>query len=273
LKNSHPDILVIGDNESVVVEVKTTKGNSNNLKEYEHIAKVISEHEGWRFELVFTNPRETFIHNEIINELPKSKILKIIDEVKVLIKNEHLVASFLLGWSALEGAIRLKLETEKADSLNKSTLSIIKTLYSFGFVNHSQYKQLETLNKTRNSLIHGFDHILSKKTVEELLDLILYLSDEDNTSKMNNWLDGLDLDGYEEIYQLYTCVKNRENYGLFTFEDDKRIEIGCNYISSRLKLETEAEYNKFLLLIEQEFMDDMDPESWYSFQHAINKDD
>src|SRR5688572_29529149 len=58
LKDFQPDIIAKSKKESVVVEVKTTKGQPSDLKQFERLAEVIAKRKKWRFELVFTNPIE-----------------------------------------------------------------------------------------------------------------------------------------------------------------------------------------------------------------------
>lgn len=273
LKGFEPDILAISETESVVIEVKSTKGNASQLKQFESLAQRISEHKNWRFELVFTNPIEQTIQNKYTNELPLEKIRSRISEVNVLLISNHYEAAFLLGWTTLEAAIRLKLDSEKSDSNNKPTLAIIKTIYSLGYINSHDYKKLEVLNQKRNLLIHGFDNSIDKNSIEQLLNIVTYVIGDSKEVVMNNWLESMDLDEYEDIYQLYQTVRYKNDYGSFTYNETDKITIGCTYIDGKLILEGEDEYMQFLNLIEQEYMDDMDAESWYGFKRAMDKDD
>src|SRR4051812_47401927 len=58
LRRFRPDLVAKSDKESVVIEVKSTTGNASQLIEYESLAQAVSQHKGWRFELVLTNPVE-----------------------------------------------------------------------------------------------------------------------------------------------------------------------------------------------------------------------
>jgi Holliday junction resolvase len=273
LKGFEPDIVAISETESVVIEVKSTKGNSSQLKQFESLAQRISEHKNWRFELVFTNPIEQTIQNKFTNELPLEKIRSRISEVTILLISNHYEAAFLLCWTTLEAAIRLKLDSEKNDSNNKPTLAIIKTIYSLGYINSHDYKKLEVLNQKRNLLIHGFDNSIDRNSIEQLINIVTYIIGDSKEVVMNNWLESMDLDEYEDIYELYQTVRYKNDYGSFTFSETDKIIIGCTYIEGKLILEGEDEYQQFLNLIEQEYMDDMDAESWYGFKKAMDKDD
>lgn len=272
LKGFEPDIIAKNEIESVVIEVKT-KGNISELKQFESLANIISQKKNWRFELVFTNPIEQTIHSGFRNELSIEKQKTRITEIKQLMLQHHYDAAFLLGWATLEAAIRMKLNYEKSEALNKPTLSIIKTIYSLGYINQHDYRNLEKLNSQRNYLIHGFDNSIDKKTLDDLLNILTFLIGDSKENVMYEWLEALDLDYYEDIYALYSTVRDKENIGAFTFEETNTIEIGCSYIDEKLELGNDIERKQFLDLIEQEYMDEMDPEGWYGFKRAMEKDD
>jgi DNA-binding Lrp family transcriptional regulator len=272
LKGFEPDIIAKNELESVVIEVKT-KGNISELKQFETLANTISKKKNWRFELVFTNPIEQTINSGFRNELSVEKQKERITEIKQLVIQNHYDAAFLLGWATLEAAIRMKLNYEKSEALNKPTLSIIKTIYSLGYINQHDYRNLEKLNNQRNYLIHGFDSSIDRKTIEDLLNILTFLIGDSKENIMYEWLEALDLDHYEDIYSLYSAVREKENIGAFTYDENEIIEIGCSYIDESLELSNDIERKQFLDLIEQEYMDDMDPEGWYGFKRAMEKDD
>ncbi|MGI4742392.1 MAG: hypothetical protein ACRYG7_45120 [Janthinobacterium lividum] len=268
-----PDIIARSKQESVVIEVKTRETISD-LKQFERLADLVAKREGWRFELVFTNPIEQNIQARLTGSLSIDEIKVRIPEIRLLAQHHHYEAAFLLGWATLEAAIRAKLFDDKVDSLNKPTLSIIKTLYSLGHVNKHDYQNLEQLNNLRNYLAHGFYKQIDSIRMTELLDVLTYLTGVSKETAMYEWLDSLDLDYYGEIYSLYTTVNSRESFGIFICEEDgDSIRISVPHIEDSLELKNEDERKQFLLLIQQEFMGDMDPESWYGFKQALEKDD
>lgn len=273
LRGYEPDLIAESESESVVVEVKSTKGNTAQLKQYESLANVISEHKKWRFELVFTNPIEQTVEKANVTELSLDKIRQRLDEVKSLIELNYVEAAFLLAWTALEASFRLKLENKKSDSTNKPTLAVIKTVFSLGYINLHDYKKLERFNQRRNQLIHGFDNPIDKNSVNDLLNIVTYVIGDSKEVVMYNWLESLDLDEFEEVYQLHYTVRYKRDYGAFTYSENNDISIGCTYLDDKLHLADENEAKQFLSLIEQEYMDDMDAESWYGFKKAMEKDD
>ncbi len=272
LKGFEPDIIAKNEVESVVIEVKT-KGDISQLNKFESLANAISKHKKWRFELVFTNPIEQTIQTGFKNELSVYKQKERIVEIKQLMKLNYYNAAFLLGWATLEGAIRGKLNDEKSESFNKTTLSIIKTIYSLGQINQHDYKNLEKLNNERNYLIHGFDNAIDQKALSDLLNILEFLVGDSMENVMYEWLESLNLDYYEDIYSLYNTVSYKESYGAFSFDQKETIKISCDYSDDKLELNNEIERLQFLELIEQEYMDEMDPEGWYGFKRAMEKND
>ncbi|MCR9017510.1 hypothetical protein [Aquiflexum gelatinilyticum] len=273
LKGFEPDIIAIGESESVVIEVKS-KSHINELKRYEELANNIAERKNWRFELVFTNPQEQQITTSSERTLDLNDIKKRISDINALKSAKQFSAAFLLGWATLEAAIRLKLKNENIDSTNKATLSIIKTTFSLGLINQQDYKKLDRLNNVRNYLIHGFDQSIDSNLLDELLSVIKYLIGESQESNMYAWLDGINLEGYEEIYSLYRTVADKEDFGIFNIEEiGNKILISVPHLDDVLELNSEEERKQFADLIETEYMDDMDAESWYGFKRAMEKDD
>lgn len=273
LKGFEPDLIATNDSESVVVEVKSTKGQTSQLRQYESLANKISKNDKWRFELVFTNPLEYTVETRNAVELSLEQIRQRIQDVNTLVRLNHFEAAFLLAWTTLEAAIRHKLENNRTDTHTKPTLAAIKTVFSLGYINSHDYRKLERLNQQRNQIIHGFYNPVAKDTIQDLVDIVTYMTGDSKEVVMYNWLEGLDLDSYEDIYALHYTVRYKTDYDAFTYSVENDIVIGCTYTDTRLHLADEREAKQFLSLIEQEYMDGMDAESWYSFQRAIDKDD
>ncbi|HWB26937.1 MAG TPA: hypothetical protein VG738_15745 [Chitinophagaceae bacterium] len=273
LEGFKPDLLAQGISESVVIEVKSTKGNAFQLRRYEDIAKTIERNQGWRFELVFTNPLEQTIPINYSNELGLEKIRQRLAEVNSLMISNHYEAAFLLAWTTLEAALRAKIDSTTTKNSTKPTLAIIKTVYSLGYVNSHDYRKLEKLNQRRNLLIHGFDTPIDKNSIDDLLNIVSYVIGDSKEVVMYNFLEKLDLEDYEEIYQLHMTVRYKKDYGAFTYNENEGVTIGCINNDEKLFLEDEKEERQFLSLIEQEYMDDMDAESWYGLKQANEKDD
>ncbi|WP_425391189.1 hypothetical protein [Ekhidna sp.] len=273
LRGYHPDIIATKEDENVLIEVKT-RSDRGDLKRFENLAEEISSLKNWRFEVVFTNPRRKPL--ALDNQLPLNElgINNRIEEINKLIRINSFEAAFLLGWATIEAALRHKLIKEKFKAGEKTTQSIIKTTFSLGLLNQNDYKTLQNINNKRNHLIHGFDQPIDKETVLQVIDLLNNLIGNNRESELLEWIEWVDLDGYEEIYCLYKSVKEKDEYGLFKVieKDDKYILI-AEHMDETLEFNSEEEMQQFTDLIEEEYMDDMDAESWYGFNRAMDKND
>lgn len=89
------------------------------------------------------------------------------------------------------------------------------------------------------------------------------------------WLDQADPEGHEEVYALYYCVDNEEDFALFECgENNDRLFIKAGHAEDTLMLASPAAKAAFLELITSKYVNDgMDMESWYGYRRAMAKDD
>lgn len=168
LKNYEPDIIAISEKDKVVVEVKS-KSTISNSKKLEAMADVVSKQNGWRFELVLTNPIERTSEDK--QELSNNEIIKLLNEASLLLQSNFHNAAFLITWSTTESVIRKKLLSEEIET-TLNVLRSIKNLYSFGIVSREEYDMLSGLLKLRNTIVHGFK--TTPLSSEQILDLIAW---------------------------------------------------------------------------------------------------
>jgi len=174
IKNYHPDLIASNNKETVIIEVKT-RADYSTIERLKEIADLINNKEGWRFELIVINPRQTshISAENIFEEYSKEEIKKNVDEIKQMVKQKQLAAAFILSWATLESLSRHLLLDDKKNLRNKTPLVIIKTLFSFGYVSRRDYETLDSLFKTRNEVVHGYKtKSLDKTAVEKTLDII-----------------------------------------------------------------------------------------------------
>ena len=275
LFNFKPDLIALSEDDNVVIEVKSSDSQTNFTK-LEELANIVNSKEKWRFELVFTNPRNKFKIDNELNVIDSLKIEQRITECKSLLSNGNIESAFLLGWATLEATIRTKLKTidVKNVDLKKPTLHLLKNLFSFGIFNQTQLRKLELLNQYRNTLIHGFDINVDKESVENLIETIELLSGKSVNSEIYDWISNLDLEGYEEIYCLYQSVAEIDEYGFFkAYKKDGHIFVKSDLMDDELELKNSTQQKEMLEIIEEEYMDGMDSEGFYGFHRAMEKND
>lgn len=273
IRGFEPDIIAKNENENVLIEVKTRQ-DKFEIQKFESIINEINKREKWRFEVIFTNTKVVTFNTNKLDTLSNKLVVERINEIKRLIQYESFEAAFLLSWSTLEAVIRQKLNNENKDISNKTTLSVIKTIFSLGILNQSDYKTLQITNNVRNTLIHGFQQSIDKSSIENLLQIINNLTGENRKQELLSWLDSVDLENYEEIYCLYRIAYDKGDMGLFKIEEiNGKYILSASHVDKKLEFENDEELHEFANFVEEEYMDDMDPEGWYGFHRAMEKDD
>lgn len=274
LNNYRPDLVAMKDGDNVIIEVKSSEDKSS-FKNLEDIANRINEYDNWRFELVLTNSKNdniAFSGNSIIDD---NTIKERLYTVKELSRKNSLTSAFLLAWSALEGELRKKyFNINKEDKIKTTSIAnLIKHAYSLGVISHSSLMNLQTLTNKKNNLIHGFEVEISKEDITNIIDCIELSMGISPFTKIYDWLDYVDLKNYNEIYYLYKSVEEVSDTYLFeTVLTNEKYLVKASYLPDRLELKNNEERNKMLKILFHEYMDDMDAESFYGYNYALEND-
>jgi uncharacterized protein YutE (UPF0331/DUF86 family) len=173
IKNYQPDLIATNEKETVIIEVKT-RADFATIDKLRDIADLINKKKNWRFELIVTSDK-TSISNEterMTHDLNSVEIQKNLKEVRSVLQIGLLAAAFILCWATLESLSRQMLLEDKKNLHNKNSLTLIKTLFSLGYLTRTDYEGLEKLFMTRNQIVHGYKaKDLDKKSVERLLNI------------------------------------------------------------------------------------------------------
>jgi len=275
LENFRPDIIALSNEDNVVIEIKSS-GKNTDFKKLEELANIVNSMENWRFELVFTNPKNRINSNNQLIIIDNGKITERVATVKRLLNQNSIEPAFLIGWATLEASIRNKLKSIniKKEIINRPSLHIIKNLFSFGLINHSTLRKLENINNKRNKLIHGFESNISYANINEVLEVIELLTGTGDSSEIYDWLSFLDLEYYDDIHSLYRSVSENDDYGMFsTTENNNKYYVKSDIADEVLELKNKGQKDEMLEIIVNEYMGEMDPEGFYSFHRAMEKDD
>ena len=172
IKGYQPDIIATSENDNVIIEVKT-RADLATVERLKDIADTINRKEKWRFELVVTSKQEGKTETNRTNiDLDLSEIKNNLKQVKSLVKQDLFTAAFVLCWAALESISRQLLLEDKRNLSNKTPLTLIKTLFSFGYLNRTDLESLEKLFQTRNLIVHGYRATnLDSKTLDRLITI------------------------------------------------------------------------------------------------------
>lgn len=168
LGDYRPDLIAIGERESVVVEVKSTRGFDRSEANRE-IAARVAKQEGWRFELVVTGPqRERQLGEQQPWGLPV--VDSHLEQVRKILDTEKREAAFLLLWADTEALLRRVALREGISVGRLSPTQMVRELTTQGLLDRFDYVALEKAATFRNVLAHG---IGSPEVEPALLDTLL----------------------------------------------------------------------------------------------------
>jgi hypothetical protein len=150
LAGFEPDLIATGNDETVVVEVKSRKELEND-QAIAAIETALRDQPGWRFELIIDgSERER-------HPLGSSQIGAWLEEAHELQQGGHLVAALLLLWSATEGILRLLAARENVELESQAPGYLTTRLYTLGLLGREQYRILGEIVRLRNHAAHGFE--------------------------------------------------------------------------------------------------------------------
>lgn len=151
-----PDMLAHNAQENVVFLVRSQKTLIAS-RELEGIANAVAGQQGWRFDLVVTNarPKAAFVTttDQLLN---RAQVMTRLQEAHELSTQEHGEAAFLLAWSAAEAVLRTVASRIKVSSVQTSSESLAKNLYTHGFLDYEQYETLREGLKARKAIVYGY---------------------------------------------------------------------------------------------------------------------
>ncbi len=172
-----PDMLALGGNESVVVEVKTrplVKRDSEYLKS---LSQSVEGHPGWRFELVVLADDENgddFDFDRLSGTQESLTVKEIVSGLQFAnqLAATQMESAFLYAWSLVEATLRLLSKREEVSLKTFDVVYMIKTLVLEGVISRPDYQSLMDILPLRNAVAHGFKvDRLSEHTVDTLIDL------------------------------------------------------------------------------------------------------
>jgi hypothetical protein len=146
-----PDLIAIGNGESVVGEVKARNEFENEQAVAAAIEAALRNRPGWRFELIIDGSE-----SEDGRLLGAPQIGTSLEEANELQQRGHVVAALLLMWSATEGILRLLAARENVELESPAPGYMTKRLYTLGLLGRDQYRILDEAVRLRNQAAHGF---------------------------------------------------------------------------------------------------------------------
>ena len=171
LQAFQPDLIAHKGDEHIVVEVRV-RGQVSDFPQVNELAKVVRNEAGWKFELFLLGPENSFFVDGASLFTVEEIRLKIV-EVALFVKNGHLEAAFLMGWSLVEAILRVLAVIEGIEGETATPDYLLKQMTFEGIIARETYHDLKHAQQKRNAIVHGFKPSqLTAETVQELIDLI-----------------------------------------------------------------------------------------------------
>ena len=171
LQAFRPDLIAHKGDEHIVVEVRT-RGQVSDFPQVNELAKLVRNEADWRFQLVLLGP-ENSLSVAGASPFTVEEIRLKIKEVAFFVKNGHLEAAFLIGWSLVEATLRTLAVKEEIAGETATPDYLLKQMTFEGILARETYHDLKHAQQTRNAIVHGFKPSqLTVETVQELIDLI-----------------------------------------------------------------------------------------------------
>lgn len=171
LSRFKPDVVAVGPDESVVIEVKSSN-KLRGLNYWQELTEAIQQHPGWRFELVVDNATKRKLSETITSE----QIKELVRDGRRLADEGMLRPALLILWSAAEAAMRLAGFEYEVDLPDFRPATIISRLYTDGVLEREDYEFLMSCMRRRNSIAHGFqEESIDPSIIAELSQITLRL--------------------------------------------------------------------------------------------------
>ena len=163
LRGALPDLLVRRGDEARIVELRS-RWARRDRPSLRALAEAVEAEPGWALDVVLVEDQP--------EPWPMAEARRKVEEAKLLLDEEHPEAALLLGWSALEAAIRLYAGKEKITLERDDPAYLIKRLAHEGDLDRETFRKLHAVSVKRNAIAHGHRaKELERPDVEIVLDL------------------------------------------------------------------------------------------------------
>jgi hypothetical protein len=151
LRPYRPEIVAEGEDESVVVEIRSP-GTAREPDSLTELARTIQEHPGWRLDLVLV----AGVARPVPEPIDRKAIYARLREGERLAESGMAEAALLITWSAAEAAMRWACVREEVELPDHRPATLITRLYSDGLLDRADYDTLMRYMAMRNNVIHGY---------------------------------------------------------------------------------------------------------------------
>jgi Holliday junction resolvase len=150
-----PDLIAMKENESVVLDVKTSS-NSLPVDQIQAVVEQIASHPGWRFMLVTLDDVNEQVLPSNNNDLPSwNELSNKLSSLNKLIQDSLLEPALLFSWSIIEAVLRKRAIKQDMPVWNSSPQKILSHLFSNGEISLMELELFIDCLAIRNKVAHG----------------------------------------------------------------------------------------------------------------------
>lgn len=147
-----PDLLAMKPGDNLIVEVKGS-ARTTTIDRLRDVAEEVARHPGWRLVLFTGTDAEG---SGTLPLLTWGDLRFKVQEGERLLSSRAEDAAFLLLWTCLEAAMRLRAREVNLPVERFPSSTLIRQLYSHGEISMDQLDQALVQLDTRNKAVHGF---------------------------------------------------------------------------------------------------------------------
>lgn len=151
----HPDLIAMGPDENLVVEIKS-RATLPGSAEMMPLAQAVQAMDGWRFELVVTNPRDPGPEPAGVRDLSLDELRDKLRHASQLATAGDFEPALLMAWAGAESALRRSVQESRQSPERQSPAYLVKRLFSDGVLSSADRRMFERALEARNQLAHGF---------------------------------------------------------------------------------------------------------------------
>ena len=170
-----PDLIVYGEKENLVVEVKTSQTISS-ARNFSRFVDLIRQQEGWDFVLVMTNPKSRPTRDQSCESLDTQHSFEQLTQAESLLetgaRGQFNNAALLVAWAGFEAASRFSL-SQLYDKRRMATLpTLVRDGVMYGVLSRQDGEFIEKLMQVRNSVAHGYvSKAVTQKDLKRLIGI------------------------------------------------------------------------------------------------------
>lgn len=167
-----PDAIAVRNGESLLIEVKTTRGAGDRRYLADVTRRVEELGTGWKLVVFYVNEWDGSYQQE--GAATPAMLLTALEEVRSLSAAGHNSAALVIGLSILEAVARKAMsEDGKVATAPLSPVRAVDFLEQSGELDFEHAAQLRSLARLRNAIVHGdFSQPVGPAMVTTLLDCI-----------------------------------------------------------------------------------------------------